>query len=83
MKFSSSTNHMGRHLLAMRRVTSPSALAVSNTTTASPDFLRPKLTSYKLLKLLELVKAVPKSPSGKILRLELLRMELEKHATKM
>jgi len=47
------------------------------------SFLRPKLTSYKLPKLLELVKAVPKSPSGKILRLELLRMELEKRTAKM
>jgi len=43
------------------------------------------LTSYKRPKEIEFISVVPKSPSGKILRRELLRMDLEKrqHSAKL
>lgn len=37
-----------------------------------------KLASYKRPREIEFIAVVPKSPSGKILRRELLRVELEK-----
>lgn len=43
-------------------------------------FMHSKLTSYKRPKEIEFIAVVPKSPSGKILRRELLRVELEKRS---
>jgi acyl-CoA synthetase (AMP-forming)/AMP-acid ligase II len=43
-------------------------------------YMHSKLTSYKRPKELEFTAAIPKSPSGKILRRELLRIELEKRS---